>query len=45
MSDVYKMWQQLGKRRDLEAWRMTPAMVAAYYNPPGNEVRHFAFGT
>ena len=37
-SDVYKEWQQLGKRRDLESWEMTPATVNAYYNPPANEV-------
>ena len=38
LSDVYKQWQQLGKRRDLDAWEMTPATVNAYYNPPANEV-------
>jgi endothelin-converting enzyme len=39
-SDVYKMWQKLGKRRDLGEWEMWPSMVNAYYNPPGNEVLH-----
>ena len=34
-----KMWQQLGKRRDREAWEMFPSTVNAYYNPPANEVR------
>ncbi|KAI0319791.1 hypothetical protein OF83DRAFT_1108212 [Amylostereum chailletii] len=37
-SDVYKTWQTLGKRRDLQGWEMTPATVNAYYNPPGNEI-------
>ncbi|KAI0306551.1 Metalloprotease [Multifurca ochricompacta] len=37
-SDVYKEWQQLGKRRDLDAWEMTPATVNAYFNPPANEI-------
>src|SRR5712672_127739 len=37
-SDVYKQWQQVGNRRDLKAWVMTPATVNAYYNPPANEV-------
>lgn len=37
-SDVYKMWQQLGKARDPEAWEMYPSMVNAYFNPPANEV-------
>jgi len=38
VSDVYKQWQQLGKRRDLDAWEMTPATVNAYFNPPANEI-------
>ncbi|KAH9063412.1 Metalloprotease [Lactarius vividus] len=38
VSDVYKEWQQLGKRRDLDAWEMTPATVNAYFNPPANEI-------
>lgn len=38
-SDVYKMWQKLGKSRNLDEWEMTPATVNAYYNPTGNEVR------
>ncbi|KAI0302060.1 hypothetical protein BC826DRAFT_986902 [Russula brevipes] len=37
-SDIYKMWLQLGKRRDLDAWEMTPATVNAYFNPPANEI-------
>ncbi|KAI0006055.1 Metalloprotease [Russula compacta] len=37
-SDIYKEWQQLGKRRDLDAWEMTPATVNAYFNPPANEI-------
>lgn len=37
-SDTYKQWQQLGKRRDLDAWEMTPATVNAYFNPPANEI-------
>ncbi|KAI0035727.1 metalloprotease [Vararia minispora EC-137] len=37
-SDVYKSWQFLGKKRDQEAWEMTPATVNAYYNPPANEL-------
>ncbi|KAI6009923.1 Metalloprotease [Pisolithus microcarpus] len=37
-SDVYKMWQKLGKRRNMEEWEMTPATVNAYYNPTGNEI-------
>jgi endothelin-converting enzyme len=37
-SDVYKMWQKLGKRRDRDEWLMWPSMVNAYYNPPGNEI-------
>lgn len=37
-SDVFKVWQQLGKRRNLDSWEMTPATVNAYYNPPANEV-------
>lgn len=37
-SDVYKMWQKLGKRRNVEEWEMTPATVNAYYNPTGNEI-------
>ncbi|VDC06015.1 unnamed protein product [Peniophora sp. CBMAI 1063] len=37
-SEVYKMWQTLGKARDLAAWEMTPATVNAYYNPPANEL-------
>lgn len=38
-SDVYKMWQKLGKSRNLDEWEMSPATVNAYYNPTGNEVR------
>jgi hypothetical protein len=38
VSDTYKEWQQLGKRRNLDAWEMTPATVNAYFNPPANEV-------
>ncbi|KAG6371391.1 Metalloprotease [Boletus reticuloceps] len=37
-SDVYKMWQKLGKSRNLDEWEMTPATVNAYYNPTGNEI-------
>jgi len=37
-SDIYKEWQLLGKRRDLDAWEMTPATVNAYFNPPANEI-------
>ncbi|KAI9510895.1 Metalloprotease [Russula earlei] len=37
-SDIYKQWHQLGQRRDLDAWEMTPATVNAYYNPPANEI-------
>ncbi|KAL4074557.1 hypothetical protein V8B97DRAFT_2022777 [Scleroderma yunnanense] len=37
-SDVYKMWQKLGKPRNLDEWEMTPATVNAYYNPTGNEI-------
>ncbi|KAN0123833.1 metallo peptidase [Russula decolorans] len=37
-SDTYKQWQQLGKRRDLDGWEMTPATVNAYFNPPANEI-------
>jgi endothelin-converting enzyme len=38
VSDTYKAWQQLGKRRNLDSWEMTPATVNAYFNPPANEV-------
>lgn len=38
-SDVYKMWQKLGKPRNFDEWEMTPATVNAYYNPTANEVR------
>jgi endothelin-converting enzyme len=38
VSDIYKEWQQLGKRRDLNTWEMTPATVNAYFNPPSNEI-------
>lgn len=38
VSDTYKEWQQLGKRRNLDSWEMTPATVNAYFNPPANEV-------
>ncbi|KAF9239581.1 Metalloprotease [Melanogaster broomeanus] len=37
-SDVYKMWQKLGKSRNLDEWEMPPATVNAYYNPTGNEI-------
>ena len=37
-SGDYKMWQQLGKRRNPDAWEMYPSMVNAYFNPPANEV-------
>ncbi|KAG9318324.1 Metalloprotease [Chiua virens] len=37
-SDVYKMWQKLGKSRNLDEWEMAPAAVNAYYNPTGNEI-------
>lgn len=39
VSDQYKKWQKLGKRRDPEAWEMYPSQVNAYFNPPANEVR------
>jgi endothelin-converting enzyme len=38
VSDTYKKWQQLGKRRDLQSWEMFPSTVNAYFNPPSNEV-------
>jgi endothelin-converting enzyme len=38
VSDTYKAWQQLGKRRNLDSWEMTPATVNAYFNPPANEI-------
>jgi len=38
VSDVYKKWQNLGKRRDLETWEMFPSTVNAYFNPPANEI-------
>ncbi|KAK2467031.1 hypothetical protein APHAL10511_001289 [Amanita phalloides] len=38
MSDESKKWQQLGKRRDRDAWEMYPTTVNAYYNPPANEI-------
>ncbi|OAX38899.1 zincin [Rhizopogon vinicolor AM-OR11-026] len=37
-SDMYKMWQKVGKQRNLDEWEMTPATVNAYYNPPANEI-------
>ncbi|KAH7929791.1 zincin [Leucogyrophana mollusca] len=37
-SEVYKMWQKLGKRRNLDEWEMFASTVNAYYNPPGNEI-------
>lgn len=37
-SKVYKMWQRLGKPRNLDEWEMPPATVDAYYDPTGNEV-------
>lgn len=37
-SDMYKMWQKVGKQRNPDEWEMTPATVNAYYNPPANEV-------
>ncbi|EGN96086.1 hypothetical protein SERLA73DRAFT_112168 [Serpula lacrymans var. lacrymans S7.3] len=37
-SDGYKMWQKLGKRRNLDEWEMFASTVNAYYNPPGNEI-------
>ncbi|KAH7889832.1 Metalloprotease [Phlebopus sp. FC_14] len=37
-SDVYKMWQKLGKARNPDEWEMAPATVNAYYNPTGNEI-------
>lgn len=40
-SDVYKEWQLLGKRRDMDSWEMYPSMVNAYFNPPANEVGVF----
>ncbi|KAL4254086.1 Peptidase M13 [Abortiporus biennis] len=38
VNDQIKMWFQLGKRRDPEAWEMYPSMVNAYFNPPANEI-------
>lgn len=40
VADQIRTWYQIGKRRDHEAWEMYPSTVNAYYNPPGNEVRH-----
>jgi len=40
-SDMYKMWQKIGKQRNPDEWEMTPATVNAYYNPPANEVSEF----
>ncbi|KAG1835663.1 Metalloprotease [Suillus variegatus] len=37
-SDMYKMWQKVGKERNPDEWEMTPATVNAYYNPPANEI-------
>ncbi|KAG1748986.1 Metalloprotease [Suillus paluster] len=37
-SDMYKMWQKVGKQRNPDEWEMTPATVNAYYNPPANEI-------
>ncbi|KAK7023952.1 Endothelin-converting enzyme 1 [Favolaschia claudopus] len=37
-SDSYKMWQKLGKRRNLDEWEMWPSMVNAYFNPPSNVI-------
>jgi len=37
-SDVYKMWQRLGKSRNPDEWEMKPATVNAYYNPTANEI-------
>ncbi|KAI0363474.1 Metalloprotease [Pilatotrama ljubarskyi] len=38
VADEVRMWQSLGKQRDLEAWEMYPSMVNAYFNPPANEI-------
>ncbi|KAG6820570.1 hypothetical protein H0H93_015090 [Arthromyces matolae] len=37
-SDQFRRWQQLGKRRNLDAWDMFPSTVNAYFNPPANEI-------
>ncbi|KAG6886039.1 hypothetical protein C0993_005223 [Termitomyces sp. T159_Od127] len=37
-SEQYKKWQQLGKRRDPDAWLMFPSTVNAYFDPPANEI-------
>lgn len=31
MSEEYRMWQTLGKRRDRQTWEMYPQTVNAYY--------------
>ena len=38
VSDEFKKWLLLGRKRDPEAWEMYPSMVNAYFNPPANEV-------
>ncbi|KAG2112545.1 uncharacterized protein F5147DRAFT_71117 [Suillus discolor] len=43
-SDMYKMWQKVGKERNSDEWEMTPATVNAYYNPPANEVDSYCQG-
>ncbi|KAJ7582636.1 Metalloprotease [Mycena floridula] len=35
---MFKSWLQLGQKRNLEAWEMTPIDVNAYFNPPANEI-------
>jgi len=37
-SDMFKMWQKIGKQRNPDEWEMSPATVNAYYNPPANEI-------
>lgn len=38
-SDVYKLWQKVGKPRNTEEYLFWPSIVNAYFNPPANEVR------
>nr|GAT59620.1 endothelin-converting enzyme 1 [Mycena chlorophos] len=37
-SEAFKMWLQLGQRRNPNEWLMWPSMVNAYFNPPANEI-------
>ncbi|PPQ78520.1 hypothetical protein CVT25_011792 [Psilocybe cyanescens] len=37
-SSTFKVWSQLGKSRNLDAWEMFPSTVNAYFNPPSNEI-------